>query len=81
MVMVKPGMPYLDICYRVKSEFAVPTFAYQVSGEYQMLALALANPDLNGEAMVMESLMAFKRAGCDGILTYFAPLAAEILAK
>jgi len=81
MVMVKPGMPYLDICQRVKAEFAVPTFAYQVSGEYQMLALALANPDLNGEAMVMESLMAFKRAGCDGILTYFAPLAAQILGR
>jgi len=72
MVMVKPGMPYLDICRRVKDEFGVPTFAYQVSGEYAMLMAAVQNGWLDREKVVMESLLGFKRAGCDGILTYFA---------
>ncbi|MDG1377710.1 MAG: porphobilinogen synthase [Yoonia sp.] len=79
MVMVKPGMPYLDICRRVKDAFGVPTFAYQVSGEYAMLQAAAQNGWLNGDAVMMESLMCFKRAGCDGVLTYFAPAAAKIL--
>ncbi|MFO1106121.1 MAG: porphobilinogen synthase [Amaricoccus sp.] len=79
MVMVKPGLPYLDICARVKAEFAVPTFAYQVSGEYAMIAAAAANGWLDGDKAVIESLSAFKRAGCDGILTYFAPRAARLL--
>ncbi|WP_375261473.1 porphobilinogen synthase [Palleronia sp.] len=79
MVMVKPGMPYLDICRRVKDTFAVPTYAYQVSGEYAMLQAAFRNGWLAPEAVTMESLLAFKRAGCDGILTYFAPEAARIL--
>jgi porphobilinogen synthase len=79
MVMVKPGMPYLDICYRVKTEFGVPTFAYQVSGEYAMIAGAARNGWINGEAVMLESLMAFRRAGCDGVLTYFAPEVARIL--
>jgi len=78
MVMVKPGMPYLDICRAVKEEFGVPTFAYQVSGEYAMLAGAMENGWL-GESVMLESLLAFKRAGCDGILTYFAPAAAAAL--
>jgi porphobilinogen synthase len=81
MVMVKPGMPYLDICRRVKTEYAVPTFAYQVSGEYAMIEAAAANGWIDGEAVMMESLMAFRRAGCDGILTYHAPRAARLLAK
>jgi len=72
MVMVKPGMPYLDILRRVKDEFKAPTFVYQVSGEYAMLKAAAQNGWLNEEACVMESLLAFKRAGADGILTYFA---------
>jgi porphobilinogen synthase len=72
MVMVKPGMPYLDIVRRVKDEFSVPTFAYQVSGEYAMLKAAAQNGWLDEEACVIESLLAFKRAGADGILTYFA---------
>ncbi len=76
MVMVKPGMPYLDICRRVKDQFGVPTFAYQVSGEYSMLAAAAENGWLDREKVVMESLLGFKRAGCDGILTYFAVEAA-----
>lgn len=80
MVMVKPGMPYLDICQRVKSEFGVPTFAYQVSGEYAMIQAAIENGWLDGEKTPMESLLAFKRAGCDGILTYFAPVIARQLA-
>lgn len=80
MVMVKPGMPYLDICRRVKDEFGVPTFAYQVSGEFAMLRAAAANGWLDGDKVMMESLLAFKRAGCDGILTYFATDAARILA-
>jgi len=79
MVMVKPGMPYLDICRRVKDEFGVPTFAYQVSGEYAMIAGAAAQGWVDGDAVMMESLLAFKRAGCDGILTYFAPAAARLL--
>ncbi|KGB82602.1 MAG: porphobilinogen synthase [Pseudomonadota bacterium] len=81
MVMVKPGMPYLDICRRVKDAFGVPTYAYQVSGEYAMLQAAAQNGWLDGEKVMMESLLAFKRAGCDGILTYFAPAAARMLAK
>jgi porphobilinogen synthase len=76
MVMVKPGMPYLDIVRRVKDEFGVPTFAYQVSGEYAMHMAAIQNGWLAEEAVVMESLLAFKRAGADGILTYFAKKAA-----
>ena len=79
MVMVKPGMPYLDICRRVKDAFGVPTFAYQVSGEYAMLQAAALNGWLNGPKVMLESLMCFKRAGCDGILTYFAPEAARLL--
>ncbi len=79
MVMVKPGMAYLDICHRVKTTFGAPTYAYQVSGEYAMLQAAAAQGWLDGEAVMMESLMAFKRAGCDGILTYFAPQAARRL--
>lgn len=73
MVMVKPGMPYLDICRRVKDEFGVPTFAYQVSGEYAMIKAAAQNGWIDGDRAMVESLMAFKRAGCDGILSYFAP--------
>jgi len=72
MVMVKPGMPYLDIVQRVKDEFGVPTFAYQVSGEYAMLKAAAQNGWLDEKSCVLESLLAFKRAGADGILTYFA---------
>ena len=79
MVMVKPGMPYLDIVRRVKDTFSVPTFAYQVSGEYAMIKAAAANGWLNEEAVMMESLLAFKRAGADGILTYFAMDAARVL--
>lgn len=81
MVMVKPGLPYLDICRRVKTHFAVPTFAYQVSGEYAMLVAAAQNNWIDGHAALLESLMAFKRAGCDGIITYFAPQAARALAE
>lgn len=79
MVMVKPGMPYLDIVRRVKDTFAYPTFAYQVSGEYAMLKAAAQNGWLDHDAVMMESLMAFKRAGADGILTYFALEAARLL--
>jgi porphobilinogen synthase len=79
MVMVKPGMPYLDIVRRVKDQFAVPTFAYQVSGEYAMLAGAAQNGWLDREQVMMESLMCFKRAGADGVLTYFAVDAAKLL--
>ncbi len=79
MVMVKPGMPYLDICRRVKDRFGVPTYAYQVSGEYAMLRAAAANGWLDGERVMLESLLGFKRAGCDGILTYFAPQVARLL--
>lgn len=79
MVMVKPGIAYLDICYRVKTAFGTPTFAYQVSGEYAMVQAAAQNGWINGEQVMLESLLAFKRAGCDGILTYFAPETARIL--
>ncbi len=79
MVMVKPGMPYLDIVRRVKDEFRVPTFAYQVSGEYAMLKAAALNGWLDHDAVMMESLLAFKRAGADGVLTYFALTAARLL--
>ncbi len=79
MVMVKPGMPYLDICRRVKDCFGAPTFAYQVSGEYAMIMAAANHGWINGEAAMLESLMGFKRAGCDGILTYFALRVAKLL--
>jgi porphobilinogen synthase len=79
MVMVKPGMPYLDIVRRVKEELGYPTFAYQVSGEYAMIKAAAQNGWINEEAIMMESLLAFKRAGADGILTYFARDAARLL--
>ena len=79
MLMVKPGMPYLDIIRRVKDTFAMPTFAYQVSGEYAMIQAAAQNGWLDGERAMWESLMAFKRAGADGILTYFSPKVAEAL--
>jgi len=81
MVMVKPGMPYLDVVRRVKDEFGVPTFAYQVSGEYAMLKAAAQNGWLDHDGVMMESLLAFKRAGADGVLTYFARDAARLLAK
>jgi porphobilinogen synthase len=77
MVMVKPGLPYLDVVRRVKDTFGMPTFAYQVSGEYAMIAGAAKNGWIDGERAMMESLVAFKRAGADGVLTYFAPQAAE----
>ncbi|MCC1491887.1 porphobilinogen synthase [Cognatishimia sp. F0-27] len=79
MVMVKPGMPYLDICRRAKDSFGAPTFAYQVSGEYAMIAGAAERGWVDGDKVMLESLMAFKRAGCDGVLTYFAPAAARLL--
>ena len=79
MVMVKPGMPYLDIIRRVKDAFGFPTFAYQVSGEYSMIMAAAMNGWIDGDKAMMESLIAFKRAGADGVLTYFAPRAAEKL--
>jgi len=79
MLMVKPGLPYLDIIQRLKDEFSMPTFAYQVSGEYSMIKAAAANGWLDGEKAMLETLLAFKRAGCDGILTYFAPEVAELL--
>ena len=79
MVMVKPGMPYLDIVHRVKQQFGMPTFAYQVSGEYAMLMAAVQNGWLDQERAVLESLLSFRRAGADGILSYFAPLAAQWL--
>ncbi len=79
MVMVKPGLPYLDVIRRVKDAFDVPTFAYQVSGEYAMIQAAAQNGWLDGERAMMESLIAFKRAGADGVLTYFAPAVAERL--
>jgi porphobilinogen synthase len=81
MVMVKPGTPYLDIVRRVKDEFKVPTFAYQVSGEYAMLKAAAQNGWLDHDAVMMETLLGFKRAGADGILTYFARDAAHLLSK
>ncbi|MBW0157152.1 porphobilinogen synthase [Sedimentimonas flavescens] len=81
MVMVKPGMPYLDICRRVKDAFGVPTYAYQVSGEYAMLMAAVKNGWLDHDKVMLESLMSFRRAGCDGVLSYFAPAAARLLAQ
>jgi len=81
MVMVKPGMPYLDVIRRVKETFAMPTFVYQVSGEYSMLMAAIAAGYLEEERAIMESLGGFKRAGADGILSYFAPFAARVLAR
>ncbi len=81
MVMVKPGMPYLDIVRRVRERFGVPTFAYQVSGEYAMIMAAVRNGWLDHDRAMMESLIAFKRAGCAGVLTYFAPAAAAVLGK
>jgi porphobilinogen synthase len=81
MVMVKPGMPYLDIVRRVKDEFRMPTYVYQVSGEYAMIKGAGLNGWVDGEAVMMESLLAFKRAGADGVLTYFALEAARVLKR
>jgi porphobilinogen synthase len=81
MIMVKPGLPYLDILRRLKDAFGMPTFAYQVSGEYAMIMAAANNGWLDGDKAMMESLIAFKRAGADGVLTYFAPMAAEKLKK
>ncbi|SFN71008.1 porphobilinogen synthase [Roseovarius lutimaris] len=81
MVMVKPGMPYLDICRRVKDNFGAPTFAYQVSGEYAMIMAAAQNGWIDGDRAMLESLMAFRRAGCDGVLSYFAPRVARALAR
>ena len=81
MIMVKPGMPYLDIVRRVKEELKAPTFAYQVSGEYAMHVAAFENGWLHREKVIIESLLCFKRAGADGILTYFAKEAAKILNK
>ena len=81
MVMVKPGMPYLDVVQRVKTTFKVPTFAYQVSGEYAMLMAAVQNGWLDPDRVILESLHCFKRAGADGILTYFAKQVAERLAR
>lgn len=78
-IMVKPGMPYLDICRRAKDTFGAPTYAYQVSGEYSMITAAAQNGWIDGERAMIESLIAFKRAGCDGILTYFAPAMARLL--
>jgi porphobilinogen synthase len=80
MVMVKPGMPYLDLVFRVRQEFRVPTFAYQVSGEYSMLRGAIDQNWLDRDRVILESLMSFKRAGASGILTYFARDAAKLLA-
>ncbi len=79
MLMVKPGMPYLDIVYRVKSEFQLPTFAYQVSGEYSMLMAGVEKGFLDHDRAIMEAMVCFKRAGCDGVLTYFAPKIAKLL--
>ena len=81
MVMVKPGLPYLDVLHRVKETFSMPTFAYQVSGEYAMLVAAAKNGWLDHDKVMMESMMSFKRAGADGVLTYFAPQVAEKLKK
>jgi porphobilinogen synthase len=81
MIMVKPGLPYLDVLYRLKSAFGMPTFAYQVSGEYAMIMAAAERGMIDGEKAMIETLCAFKRAGADGILTYFAPQMARYLAK
>ena len=77
MIMVKPGMPYLDILWRIKEAFGMPTFAYQVSGEYSMIMAAVQNGWLDADRAMIEALTAFKRAGADGVLTYFAPKVAE----
>ena len=79
MVMVKPGLPYLDMVREVKDRFGAPTYAYQVSGEYAMIAAAAANGWVDGDKVMLESMMSFRRAGCDGVLTYFAPRLAQIL--
>ncbi len=79
MVIVKPGLAYLDICQRAKLQFGVPTFAYQVSGEYAMIMAAAQNGWLDGDAVMLETMMAFRRAGCDGVLTYFAPRIAQAI--
>jgi porphobilinogen synthase len=79
MVMVKPGQPYLDMAREVKDRFGAPTYAYQVSGEYAMIEAAAANGWIDGEKVMLESLMCFRRAGCDGVLTYFAPRVARAL--
>ena len=79
MVIVKPGMPYLDIIYRVKQEFKMPTFAYQVSGEYSMIKYSIEKGCSDEDKIIFESLIAFKRAGCNGIITYFAPYIAKKL--
>jgi porphobilinogen synthase len=79
MVMVKPGMPYLDIVRRVKERFGVPTYAYQVSGEYAMMVAAMERGWLDRDRAILEALLGFKRAGCDGVLTYFAVEAARLL--
>ncbi|PWW03409.1 porphobilinogen synthase [Hoeflea marina] len=81
MLMVKPGLPYLDICRALKDTYGLPTFAYQVSGEYSMIKAAAANGWIDGEKVMLETLLAFKRAGCDGILSYFAIEAAELIAR
>lgn len=81
MLMVKPGLPYLDICWRMKEAFSLPVFAYQVSGEYSQIKAAAMNGWIDGERVMLETLLAFKRAGCDGILTYFAMDVARHLAK
>ncbi|PJI45834.1 MAG: porphobilinogen synthase [Rhizobium sp.] len=81
MLMVKPGLPYLDMCWRMKEAFGLPVFAYQVSGEYAQIKAAAANGWIDGERAMMETLLCFKRAGCDGILTYFAMDVAKFLAK
>ena len=79
MVMVKPGLPYLDLCRAIKEEFKVPTFAYQVSGEYTMIQSAHLNGFIDKDSIILETLLSFKRAGCDGVLTYFAPQLARLL--
>jgi porphobilinogen synthase len=79
MIMIKPGLPYLDILSRIRNAFGVPTFAYQVSGEYAMIMAAARNGWLDGDKAMMESLLAFKRAGAAGVLSYFAPTAAKKL--
>ena len=81
MLMVKPGLPYLDICWRMKEAFGLPVFAYQVSGEYSQIKAAAMNGWIDGERVMLETLLAFKRAGCDGILSYFAMDVARLLAK
>ena len=79
MIIIKPAMPYLDIIYRVKQEFKIPIYAYQVSGEYSMIMGAIKNNWLDEKKTIMESMIALKRAGCNGIITYFAPFIAQQL--